>query len=106
MKPSTEDLHEKYLSGYTLDEISQNTGIGKWALYKRFQRMKKIESSQGNDFEDDVNQENIISIPDKSQTKTSKWTCAVCSLLILATVVMGFFLYRKYHTVKPSEETK
>lgn len=65
MKHSTEDLYEKYISGHEINEISQETGISKWALYKRFQRMQNSESPQENNSEKDTFQE-VISIADES----------------------------------------
>ena len=106
MKTSTEDLYEKYLLGHTIDEISKETGINRWALYKRFQRMQKAELSQGNNFEDNVTQKNIISIPEELQTKTSKWSDVMFAVMILTTIITGFFLYRKYYSEKPFKETK
>ncbi len=47
-------------------EIIQDIVIDKWILCKRFQRMQKAESSQGNNFEDSETQENIVSNIDKS----------------------------------------
>ena len=97
MKYSTEDLHEKYVSGYKIDEISQETGISRWALYKRFQRIKNSESLQENNSEDNVIQENIISNTKKFQTRTNKLLDTISVMLVFAAILIGFFLYRKYN---------
>jgi len=106
MKHSTKDLHEKYVSGYSINEISQETGISVWALYKRFQRMKNSEPPQENNSEDDTIQENIVSNTKKFQTKTDKLPDAILAILFLASIFAGFFLYRKYYSEKPYRETK
>ena len=106
MKASTKDLHEKYVSGHTIDEISTETGIGTWALYKRFQRMQKAESTQEDDLEDNTIQENIISNTNKSQIGKNKWSDRMSAVLVLAAILVAFFLYRKYNSNKLSKETK
>ena len=108
MKPSTEDLYEKYVSGYPIYKISAETGIGIWALYKRFQRLKAMElkPSQESNSEDDAIQEDTIPIANESQNRANKWLDAMSALLIFATVIAGFFLYRKYCSEKPYKKTK
>jgi len=106
MKPSTEDLYEKYVSGHKINEISKETGISRWALHKRFQRMQNSESTQENNSEDNAIPEDVIPIADKLQNRANKWSDAMPALLIFAIVIAGFFLYRKYYSEKPCKETK
>ena len=98
MKLSTKDLHDKYVSEHKINEISKETGISIWALYKRFQRMQNSESPQENNSEDDVIQENIIANSNESQTRTNRWSDAISAVLVLVTILGGFFLYRKYNS--------
>lgn len=106
MKTSTKDLYEKQVSGHTIDEISAETGIGKWALYKRFQRLKDLESTQENNSKDDTIDENIISSTDESQIGKSKGSDRTYAVLVFATILVTFLLYRKYNSNKLFMETK
>lgn len=106
MKPSTEDLHKKHISGYTINEISQETGISRWALYKRFQRMKNSESTQENNSEEDTILKNIISNTNEFQTRINKWSDTILAILFLASIFVVFFLYRKYNSEKIRKSTE
>ena len=70
-------------------------------LYKRFERMKKAESLQEINSKGNETRENIISISDESPTKTDKWSDAVYAAMIFATIIAGFFLYRKNYFQRP-----
>ena len=106
MKPSTEDLHEKRISGYSVDEMSKETGISIWALYKRFQRMQSAESTQENNSEDDTIQKNIIANTNELQTRTSKWPDAISTVFVFVAILAIFFLYRKYNSKKIRNNTE
>ncbi len=106
MKSSTEDLHEKHISGYTINEISQETGISRWTLYKRFQRMKNSESTQENNSEEDTILKNIISNTNEFQTRINKWSDTILAILYLASIFVVFFLYRKYNSEKIRKSTE
>ncbi|MDH5463115.1 MAG: LPXTG cell wall anchor domain-containing protein [Nitrosopumilus sp.] len=40
MRYSTEELQQRLDSGQSIGEISKETGLSNWTLYKRFQRLK------------------------------------------------------------------
>jgi len=105
MKYSTEDLYEKYVSGHTINEISKETGIGIWALYKRFQRMGITELSEEDDFGDNMILENSVVNTDEFQTRTNRWPNKISAVLIFAAILVGFFLYRKQDS-KMTKNTK
>lgn len=105
MKYSTKDLHEKFVLGHTINEISDETGIGRWAIYKRFQRLKCMKSTQENNSEHTTINENIISNT-KPQIGKNKWSNRMFGVLVFAIIFVAFFLYREYNYKKIKDSTK
>ena len=104
MRHFTKDLYERYCSGDTVSEISNDTGISTDALYKRFQRMQKLSQDKSTYLN---SQESSVPDKDKSQLDTNKWKDSVAALLIFASIIIGYFMCRKYLSQRnPSEETK
>ena len=93
MRHLTKDLYERYCSGDTVNEISNDTGISTDALYKRFQRMQKLSQDKSIDIK---SKENSVHDKDKSQLDTNKWKDGVTALLVFTSIIIGFFMYRKY----------
>ena len=52
-KISAEELTKQHLGGKSINQLSQETGMSKWALYKAFQRLKlsqkEVESPEKKD---------------------------------------------------------
>ena len=104
MRQFTKDLYERYCSGDTVDEISYDTGISTDALYKRFQRIRKLLQEKSIEIK---TQENYVSNRNKSQLDTNKWKDNAVALLVFASIAIGFFMYRKYFSQRnPLEKTK
>ena len=104
MRHLTNDLYERYCSGDTVNEISDDTGISTDALYKRFQRMQKLSQDKSTDIKP---KENPTPGKDKPQPDASKWKEGITALMVFASVIIGFFMYRKYFSQRNlPEETK
>ncbi|MDH5463955.1 MAG: hypothetical protein OEW49_06565 [Nitrosopumilus sp.] len=89
MKYSTEELQQRRDSGQSIDEISQETGLSNWAIYKRFQRLKSEIQEESDELPETTANENIALEP-----KTN-WTEVTLAFGAMATVVAGILLYRK-----------
>ena len=83
-KISTEELYQQWLDGKSIHDLNQETGIGKWALYKRFQR-HDVQSPADVQFD-----ENDIAITGKSN---GIWI--LIALLIIGAILFGYWIYHK-----------
>ena len=96
---STEELYHRYLSGEKVKDISIKTGLSKWTIYKRFQRLRKTRQqmitqagTQNDDAKEMESTEQTI-----LESENSDWEENILAgILSFMTVFLGIFLYRKY----------
>ena len=99
---STEELYQQYLNGKSIEELSNETGKGKWALYKRFERLR----SRQEESEDAVLYHNVEEIypevPNKSDGRG-----ILIAFAIIAIILLGYWIYEKFHNrIKPYTDNK
>ena len=94
---STEELHERYLSGEKVKDISIQTGLSKGCLYKRFERLRKTQQQTQVDMHNEDAEETGFAEQTIIESENSDWEeDFMDAVLSLAIIFLCVFLYRKY----------
>jgi len=91
-----DEIHKRWLDGQSIHDISKQTGLGKWAIYKRLQRLQKLQEPQQVQKPDNLSE--MPPIPE--QEPKTDWTKAFAVFGAIITIVLGVLAYRKLQAPK------
>jgi hypothetical protein len=88
IKITIEELYQQYLNGKSIEQLSKETGMSKWALYKAFQRLK-ISQEEVQAIEE---KDNVVSTP-QQPNRVKQFLEA---LAVIGSILTIYFLYMEF----------